>query len=383
MPYFKEIPTDIFEKILSGNFSENDISIYLEQHPEHKKVIDELLFLSNQFNKNQFTVSENDAFDKIIEKAGQPQKRHFISHYRYQIISVAALLILFFSLLTFFPAGKNTIGDEAIDKKTIAYLELSDGRKIDLGKEKEVLVDDKGIQINLKGQDIDYNGKTTEEIVVYNTLVVPNKGEYILRLTDGTVVYVNSGSTLEFPLQVPKKGERRVKLKGEAYFDVVESDKDNRFIVETEKGNIEVLGTSFNVSSYSADKYWHATLVSGKIVFTSTDKEYSAELSPSEQIAIDRNNNYNIKVVDAKTYTVWKDGLFKFDNMPLELIVERLQRWYDVAIEFKDSIIAGECFTGVFRKNEPIEHILLMLEKTQKIKVVSNNQQNIILIKYP
>ena len=141
---------------------------------------------------------------------------------------------------------------------------------------------------------------------------VPEGGEYRVVLSDGTKVWINSGSELTFPMNF-EKGERVVELKGEAYFDVTKS-KEWPFIVRTCRSSVKVLGTSFNVCSYEEDALEQVTLEQGGVEVKHHDETYL--LHPGEQFELDTTNEeVEVKPVNVKLYTSWIDGMFRFHNM--------------------------------------------------------------------
>lgn len=183
-------------------------------------------------------------------------------------------------------------------------------------------------------------------------------GEYKLRLDDGTVVWLNSESEFEYPETFSGK-ERRVRLSGEAYFEV-QKDPERAFIVESGHTSVKVLGTTFNLSAYTNDPAVVTTLVSGKVEIQ-TGKE-NRILTPGRQAIVDKESNtVSVQEVDTRFYTAWIQGVFEFDDMTLQDITTRLSRWYDVQFEFRDNC-GEEHFTGAFWKYQPLESFLKDIE---------------------
>ena len=151
-------------------------------------------------------------------------------------------------------------------------------------------------------------------------------------LSDGTTVLLNAASQLVFP-DVFVKEQRIVYLKGEAYFDVA-SDKEHPFIVKTDYFETAVLGTKFNVRSYSKIDA-HVTLLEGKVTVTN-DKTESLILEPGEQVTLSENGKLEKQVVDTYPYLEWQKGYFYFDNVSLIEIMQELGRWYNVDVVFEN-----------------------------------------------
>ena len=162
-------------------------------------------------------------------------------------------------------------------------------------------------------------------------LSVPRGHDYHLTLADGTQVWLNAESRLEFPDKF-NNDTREVRLKGEAYFEV-KKDAKRQFIVHTDYLTTRVLGTSFNVRAYSA-RDAAVTLVSGRVKVNAG--ETAKTLSPGQQAAFS-NAQLTVKDVDTYPITQWKEGFFYFDNQSLFGIMQELARWYNVNVSFDDT----------------------------------------------
>lgn len=237
-----------------------------------------------------------------------------------------------------------------------AYLVLSNGNKIDLSSanksQKQI---DHSAKIILKDSSLTYTpidkDKLSNEEKI-NTLLVPRGGEYKLTLSDGTKVWLNSETKLEYPVTFNKK-IRRVKIIGEAYFDVAKDEK-HPFIVQMKNSSVKVLGTEFNISAYP-DTYEETVLVEGKVNISSNGK--NKILKPGDR-AINTKDDINISQVNTKYYTSWKDGIFYFNNIKLKDLVTQLSRWYDVEFFFLNEDLKNLHFTGAVEKDRSIKFIL-------------------------
>ncbi len=164
---------------------------------------------------------------------------------------------------------------------------------------------------------------------VMNTLTTPLGGKYKVLLSDGTSVILNSGSSLEFPIGFHGT-ERRVKLSGEAYFEVTK-DPLKPFIVQSGVGITRVLGTKFNVSNYPDEPVSRTTLLEGKVQFSGNGE--TAVLQPGQQASLNK-KGLQVATVNAEEAMAWKDGLFIFNNEELSVIMRQLGRWYDVDVDY-------------------------------------------------
>ena len=179
-----------------------------------------------------------------------------------------------------------------------------------------------------------------------------------LTLPDGTLVFLNSESTLSYPSRFDSD-TRNVTLQGEAYFQVA-SDKSSPFIIEMGKVQVQVLGTSFNLRAYQDEEMIQTTLVEGRVCMF-TDKKRIL-LYPNEQGAIElKTGNLVKKQVDVQAYIGWKNGRFIFERQTLEDIMRTLSRWYDVQVVFQSEKARHIEFTGNLRRYDDFGQIVSML----------------------
>ena len=183
--------------------------------------------------------------------------------------------------------------------------------------------------------------------VVYNTLSVPHGGEYRLLLADGTAVHLNAGSELRYPVAFAV-AERKVYLKGEAWFEVAK-DAERPFYVETDEVSIRVYGTAFNVNTHGL-RATETILVEGEIGISGKGSTGERRMRHSGEITF--------REVDIRKYTAWKNGEFCFNDDTLEEILEELGRWYDVKVIFRSAGKKDIRFSGHLKRYENIQKIL-------------------------
>ncbi|QES87851.1 FecR family protein [Rhizosphaericola mali] len=197
---------------------------------------------------------------------------------------------------------------------------------------------------------------------VYNTITTQNANTYKVTLPDGTIVWLNASSKLQFPV-VFKEKNREVNLSGEGYFEVTK-DAKHPFIVHTSHQNVEVLGTHFNINAYDNNPDGiTTTLLSGKIKLTDNNiKSLSAILLPSNQISIQHNQASAIREnIDTTIVVAWKNGLFSFDNTPIHEVFGQIGRWYNAKIIFKDPL-PNKLITGQIYRNTKASEVLELLK---------------------
>ncbi len=253
-----------------------------------------------------------------------------------------------------------------------AILTLADGRKI--------VLDDShnGIVINQNGIDVHKNSDGIIEYTltnqsknnadgvigkikaVYNTIETPVGGKFQLNLADGSKVWLNSASSLRFPV-VFTDDTREVELKGEAYFEV-SKDIHKKFSVRSGNQTVEVLGTYFNINAYSDEPTITTTLIEGQVRVIELNTKESQILKPGEQSKVDRNIRIQ-RTPDTQIEVAWKDGYFNFDNAGIETVMRQLGRWYGVTARY-EGVLPIQHFAGAISTNLSLLEVLEILEKS-------------------
>lgn len=253
-----------------------------------------------------------------------------------------------------------------------AILRLSNGSEYRLNTDTAyVLTETNGTRIEFGGEErITYRAaEADKEHLVFNTIIVPRGGEYSLILADGSKVWLNAESELTYPV-VFAEGERRLVLKGEAYFEVAE-DSLRPFIVESRYQLVEVLGTHFNVSAYSDYAPVKTTLLQGKVKVA--NERQAMILKPGQQ-AICGEKMIGIQEVDADVVVSWVYGTFEFEDMSLGEITDQLGRWYDVNFLYMSPELREITFTGAATRYRELGFILGMLERLADVHFVAKGK---------
>ena len=213
-----------------------------------------------------------------------------------------------------------------------------------------------------------------EEEIGKSSVIVPEKGEYFVILSDGTKVWINSDSELEFPNRF---GEdiREVKLKGEAYFRVARNE-EKPFYVESDGQLVRVYGTEFNIRTYEEDAAVYTTLISGSVALQAAGK-LNAELflTPGRQAVFDKKEaSAFVRTVDTEVVTGWRRGLFVFEEQNLGQIMAALARWYNFDYEFTDNVLSETVFMGSVPRYGDFNEVLEILEKSGGVKFRMNGK---------
>jgi len=209
---------------------------------------------------------------------------------------------------------------------------------------------------------------------VYNIISTPRGGQYQVVLPDGSRVWLNAASSLRFPTAFVGK-ERAVTVTGEAYFDIA-PNRNMPFTVQVNDTKIEVLGTRFNVMSYSNEAMLKTTLLDGAVrVSQLTGKPgESIKLSPGQQASI-YNGSASIMVnpVDTESIVAWKNGLFQFESSDVQTIMRQMERWYDVDVQYAGKAPEGHYSWTVGRDQSLLKVLRILEEGGLKFKIEGKN----------
>ena len=356
------------------------------ESPAHAKEYDEIrtyIMTGNEYwekekrtVKNEWRKFERVHFGKYViwKKIG-----------RCAAIMVIPLLVCGYFVSSEWKFSEVTIADhvEIVPGTGRAQLIMADGRFLKLEQKENMKLDLPGVKIVATEKKIVYRAieeeTSTPKEEEYNTLVVPRGGEYMLELSDGTKVWLNSDSELRFPITFV--GDRRsVEIEGEAYFEVARNEKCP-FVVRTHAMDIEVLGTKFNVEAYSKKAVFEASLMQGKIRVKSPHNEKTAVvLLPNYKTTLKDGRLVVSKIDDYNVYR-WKEGLYCFKSKPFTQIMEDLERYYDLKIQVDKKSIESVALTGKFRISDGLDYALRVLQKDVSFTYRRDKDNDVIYIK--
>lgn len=364
----------------------NIIKRYLagDANPDEIRFVEEYYkYLGNGENHfdstDEIPALEKENFAAIQAKISASKKYRILPFYKYA--SAAALLILLIGGLFFFLyKNSNTalILSAKIENLDVlpgtdkAILTLANGSKVILDeKTAENISDTQGVKIS-KTKDgqlvysvLNIDALPNSEKISFNTIQTPKGGQYQVVLPDGTKVWLNAASSLKYP-EVFIGNQRKVELTGEAYFEVAKN-KNKPFHVKIQNQDVEVIGTHFNINGYPDDQTIKTTLLEGRVMVSNSSSVKT--LKPGEQAIAGLAKNSIIKVssdVDTNDETAWKNGLFQFNDADLKIILNQLERWYDIKIDY--SSIPKKRYNGMVPRKSKLSEVLKMLEKTGNIK---------------
>ena len=246
-----------------------------------------------------------------------------------------------------------------------AKLILSTGKEIDLTKNAGHIQEQDGSVVALDSNKmLVYDGAQVIESkkTLYNKIIVPRGGEFFLTLSDGTEVWLNADSELEYPVNFVAD-ERAVKLRGEAYFKV-KKDTTKPFRVTSGEYRLQVYGTEFNMNTYHQEEI-QVVLVQGAVGFRANLSTPELRLKPNQLgVANELTGKTEIKEVDVYPYIAWKNQDVVVMNERLESIMEKIERWYDVNVFFQNDSLKDVRLYGNIQRYADIQDLLFFLEKT-------------------
>lgn len=210
-----------------------------------------------------------------------------------------------------------------------------------------------------------------------NTVIVPAGQHAELMLSDGTKVWLNAKSKFTFPKQFNTK-TREVRLDGEGYFCVAK-DKEHPFIVETQMYDIKVLGTEFNVTAYKEYNMFEASLLEGSVQLQVPGSGDGLIMKPNERVYLENNQLIKGPIINYNQFS-WKQGIINFYNESFPEILKKLELYYDIKIQVKNKAVTNFYYTGKFRTNEGLEHILKVFQLNNDFRYKIDNTQNIVTI---
>ena len=341
---------------------------------EHERLYQQLTDDENQPMEQARFASFNSEvnWSNLLHKKNQEKrKRLYFRLARYAAVLFIPVCVGLYFLLS----GKSSTLPEAVitisPGSYKAHLTLADGKVVDLTTDRGDIhaISEQAIILNGE-QLISYQDtllKKGEELI-YNELHVPVSGEYQLRLSDGTLVFLNSATKIRFPVRFIGD-TREVELEGEAYFEVVANEK-MPFVVKTSHYDVTALGTQFNVSAYPDDTRIRTVLVEGAVLVSGGEVEKGVRLKPNELFTLDVvSRQATVETVRAAHYTMWKSGKFGFLDERLEDMMKMVERWYDLEVVFMDEELKDFRFGLFANRHESIEPLLRIFEQNGKVKI--------------
>lgn len=370
---------------IQGNISEEEakeIAAWRAASPSHEALFRQIVSYNHQTQSiRRFvkTPEENQRNWQALYAKMHPKPARALKH----LWAYAALIALFLScggIMLYHLSDRNSLAGTPLTAGKLSsesshpILILPNGEHIDLNSAKAETMANASMTITK--DSVNYrSGTPADSKETYHTLRVPRGSEYILRLSDNTFVHLNAASELTYPEKFTGQ-QRKVYLKGEAYFKVQKS-LEMPFIVMANRIEVKVMGTTFGVRAYEEEKEIRTTLESGKV--TVNTKEHQIELSPGEQALFDKQTSgLDIREVDTDLYLGWKDNRIIYDNCPLETILRDLGRWYVFEVCYEKPEFRSYRFSLNIKRHESIEQVLKLIENAENIHFEMKDHQLLV-----
>lgn len=356
-------------------FSEEDKSTYANEVDgilERYRRISEKIEIVEQLQEDEERSTEqNKLGNRMFNLAHKGERRNsgtLLTRFpKIGILRLAATVVLFLGtalLINYLVPSNGQVTSIPAPQTTDAVtLKLHDGMvKVISPDRDEELTDAEGQVLGTQeGTRLNYEKGETAKELVYNELTVPYGNRFDLVLSDGTEVMLNAGSSIRYPVRFANKGIRKVFLKGEAYFDVVENT-ERPFVVHTDEIDVEVLGTKFNISFYPEDEHLNTVLVEGSVKVSSVNGVSGIEdaliLAPEQMASWNKEQNeMMVSNVDTELYTAWKNGFLLFRKSSFISIRKKLERHFDIVIRNEYPLLERQVYTASF-EDESIDDIL-------------------------
>ncbi|MBA2501202.1 MAG: DUF4974 domain-containing protein [Chitinophagaceae bacterium] len=382
----------LIEKFQNGTITPGEKNLLDEWY---NSKIDHTVHLNEDLTEEQLSGRIKNRLLETIEINNHLIKRK--SGPNWKIMAAASIILILISVSAYFIISYKLPGKEIVKHPPAepllqndlapggnkAILTLADGSTVILDSASDGTITQQGnIKIQKLGNGLlvyTINGKQVSENdeAFFNTISTPRGGQYNVTLSDGSKVWLNAASSIRFPVAFIGK-ERKVEIKGEAYFEVAgivpESGQKMPFIVKIisasgNTGEIEVMGTHFNVNAYDDEDAVKTTLLEGRVKISLPEIQKNPSykiLKPGQQAGISKKGKLNvIEHADTEEAVAWKNGRFQFKSADLKTILRQMSRWYDVDIIYKDYV--DKPFTGQLPRNANASKMFELLTLTGEV----------------
>jgi transmembrane sensor len=376
--------TTLLEKLLSGTCTlEEKKELFTltdsVDDPQLKAMLEQAWLSYDQPSHNLADANSQVILHNILH---QNTTTKIITMRRWRIATVAAAGLLVIGLSTYWlfrsPSALPTLTNQPVvarnDVKAPivhkATITLSNGQEIpaDSIANGQLALQGKTQVIKLANGDIIYKPSGVASNVQYNTLTVP-KGSQIasLMLGDGTRVWLNAGSSITYPVAFTGH-ERRVSIKGEAYFEVAPAgDHTIPFFVniknnQRDSGQVNVLGTHFNIKAYEDEADTKITLLQGSVEVS--HQQRLVRIVPGQQATYTGEPEFHVNIADTDAAVAWKDGLFAYHSASIAQVLRDAARWYDIEVVYEGSV-PKDTFTGDIPRTATLAEVLSILQMSR------------------
>ena len=355
---------------------------FLSQYPKMEKGLKKSIAQFDTININRFVLSGKEK-EEIYHTVLHEVKRYRKRRLSVWIGSAAAIFLAGILSIVFFLHEKRDAQQQASWEKALVVGRTLPEEEIHLisSGEKTTVLPQSHIGLSKDGKAVITDSTNSKKTVSLskkelNTLVVPYGKRSNVTLSDGTEVWLNSGTRFVFPSEFPKT-KREVHVDGEIFIDVAH-DPESPFIVHAQDIHIIVHGTSFNIKAYQDDTKRTVVLVEGKVEIE-TDFHQTIELSPNEKIDV-AGRDISRETVDVSEFISWKNGILVLKKTPLSDILKQIGRYYNVQFEKTSNVeLGGLTYSGKLFLSESLDSVMTSVSRFSS--TVYQRENNIIRIR--
>lgn len=380
---------EIIIKIWLNKASEQErerLLLWLDENEENRQTYKSIISGEALLKrlKSEAKISQNTDFEMVSRKIAQKLlKRNTQRKVLNSIYFATGSIILLISAWIFWPTNTTTEKITLADNLKVILI-MESGNVINLDKAAPDSIDLISALIIKDESGLVYKKKEIKETIekdevkeIRNKIVTGTGGEYNFTLSDGTKVWLNSQSEIEFPVSFIGK-QRVINLTGEAYFEVA-NDSERPFIVHSLNQIVQVLGTTFNIKAYANENKVFTTLVEGRVTVVSGGNKIT--LTPGMESVCHRSNN-GIEIYKANTdfAAAWRTGYFMFNEQSLEDMIKVLHRWYGYEFIYDNQIVGMNTFSGRFNKYSDLESTLRSITLAGGPEFIINENEKRVII---
>lgn len=346
------------------------------------KVFKDYISVNHFSNLAMSRANQEKIIKEIKDRINSQQTKRELNFSLKNIFKYAAIISISIAVGYYNQMRKGIVDEKKVvlDPNKVT-LQTSSGNQIVLENLDDKLIEiDDEILIKKESKKIVFDQKKGIKKLSYNTLTVPYGKRFDVELSDGSIVNLNSGSSLKFPVQFINGMERKVYLDGEAFFNITENNKDI-FKVVSNDAITEVYGTQFNVKSYKEDSFSEIILVNGSLgVKGLSDNQKIVSLKPGFRANVNQSNEkIEISKVNTKIYTSWINGRVIFRDENIDSMILKLERLYNVIITNDNKKLSDNFFNAtIVVEEESIDEVMGYLKEVYNIKYQKFNNKIII-----
>ncbi len=360
-----------------SNIEELDFLLDWIEDSNNYETFQQFISVHHFTNRSMNQADQEKIIIEIKKKIKSQKQKEGVSSFKYlKLTKYAAIVLLSVGLGYYLNQPQIEIKsiEEVVPSRVT--LETSKGEELIIEEASSEIIEIEGKVIaKRKPKTIVYEKNSDVKELKYNTLNVPYGKRFNVELSDGSIVYLNSGTSIKFPVQFMEGKAREIEIEGEAFFDVTHNE-NHVFKVKSKGAVVEVYGTKFNFKNFPEDTFSEIILTEGSVGVKKSDFDEKIMIKPSFKAKLNKSgNDIEITQVNTKLYTSWIDGRVVFRNENIDNLIMKLERLYNVSITNNNKNLSSNFFNAtIFIENETIEDVLNYLKEVYNInyQVVNN-----------